>query len=167
MRSSLGDGIDEALEIERALFPPAGLELIPPIGIGRHVLSVVNRGWGALDDVQLLARFAEIGDRLHRARARADDRNALVGESGEATHGVAFGIFIIPARGVECVTLEGGGAGDAGKLRPAEDATRHAQEAGADLVAAIGCNDPTAGRLVPVGPTDARLEQGAIGVLSE
>ena len=56
--------------------------------------------------MEFLRPGAEMGHRLHRGGAGADDTDDLVVETGQAAILVAAGIGIVPPAGVKGVTLE-------------------------------------------------------------
>ena len=81
---------------------------------------------------------------LDRRRAGADDRHALVGQLVQVPGGVAAGVAVVPAAGVEAVALEVLDARDARQLGAARRAQRHHHEARPDVVAAVGARRSSA-----------------------
>ena len=76
-----------------------------PLRVGRAVVAHVDRRRRALEHVELLGGRAEVGHALHGGGAGADDADALAGEPVEAPVGVAAGVVVVPAAGVERVAL--------------------------------------------------------------
>ena len=87
---------------------------------------------------------------MHGRGPGADDANALV---RQVDHGGAIrvpaGVLIVPPAGVKVVTGEGLDAGNTGQLRPVQGPRSHGDETCANLVAAIGRNDPSRNRVIP------------------
>ncbi len=133
---------DHGGEIVHALALPAGLQALCPGLIRRPVIAHADRGRRALEDVELFRRAAEMRHALHGGRAGADDADALVGKTGETAFGIAAGVGVIPAAGVEAVALETFDAGNAGQLRPAQRTACENDEARTDAIAAIGLDQP-------------------------
>jgi len=111
--------------LQPALLPAGGGDGGEPFGIDRGVGADVHRGWRALEDQEFLAGLGEMRDALHRRGAGADDGDPLVAELRERrAQGIAAGVVIVPAAGVEGMALEGLDARYAGQLG-------HVQRAGA------------------------------------
>ncbi len=68
------------LEVVHTLLVPARRKGPRPLRIGRAIGPYVDRRRRALQHIQLSGVRAEMGDALHRRRACADDRDALVRE---------------------------------------------------------------------------------------
>src|SRR5689334_17431031 len=98
-----------------------------------------RRGTGA-DDADLLV-------------AQLVERRALV---------VAAGVVVVPTAGVERVTLELFDARNARQLRHVQRARTHPEELGREAIAAVGLDDPTIGRFVPLEVRDLRVEQRVV-----
>ncbi len=99
---------------------------------------------------------------LHGGSTGADDADALVGEPGQTAIGIAAGVAVIPATGMEAVAPEGLDAGNAGQLWPAERTSGENDEARADPVAAVGLDQPARLLLLPCHPRDDGLKQRAL-----
>src|ERR1700761_9249398 len=97
----------------------------------------------------MLRGLGEFRNDLNAGRAGADDADALVRKAGHRMALVAPGVLIVPATGVEGVAGEALDAGDAGKLRVAEEPGTGNHEARGDPVAAVGRDRPAGERLVP------------------
>src|SRR5207342_1404671 len=82
------------------------------------------------------------------------------GQTGQVPVGVASGVGVVPTAGVEGVALERLDAGDAGQLGPVQRSARHADVAGAHLVAAVRRDEPTVVGIVPPHRRDLGLEAG-------
>src|SRR5271166_6268016 len=98
---------------------------------------------------------------LYRGRAGPYDRDALVRELVQFTSGVAAGVIVVPAAGVEGVPLVAVDSRDAGQLGPVQRSIRHDHVTRAKPVAAIGGNDPSVLVLVPPEFLNLGLEEGA------
>ena len=104
-----------------------------------------------------------MGDALHRGRARADDRDPLVGEPlHRRAVGVAAGVVVVPPAGVERVALERLDAGDARQLRDVQRSGAHADELRGELVAPVGADDPPVAVGVPLEVLHLGVEQGLV-----
>ena len=101
---------------------------------------------------------AQMRHALHRSRAGADNRDALVGELVQISVGVAARVAVVPAAGVEGVAFIALDAGNAGQLRPVQRPVGHDDEARAHAVAAVGGDDPSAFVLAPGDRLDRRLK---------
>ncbi len=156
----LGDAGHEVVEVVHPPRLPAGLEARRPLGIGRTVGAHVDRRRRALEHEQLLCAGAEMRHALDGCGTGSDDADALVGELVEATVGVAAGVVVVPSTGVERVTLEGGDAVDAGKLRTMQWPARHHDVARSHRVTAIGGDDPPMVGVVPTHAGHLGLETG-------
>ena len=146
-------------EVVAPLALPAGLQRRPPVRVGRLVAPPVDRRRRPLEHVQVSGVLSRPGHALDRGRTGADDRHPLVGQPGHPAGGVATGVVVVPPVGVERVALELVDAGDAGQLGPRRRTERHDDEAGLDVVAAVGRQVPALGRVVPVDGAHPCLEQ--------
>jgi len=104
VRPSVGDEVGvlvasrhDDVEVVHPALLPAGGELAGPFGIGRLVEAFVDGGWGALEDVEVLAAAGEMGYGLDGRGTRADDADPFVGDPVEPAAGVAAGVVVIPA----------------------------------------------------------------------
>src|SRR5262249_26969527 len=130
--------LDDVGEVVPARALPAGLEGLGPFEVGGRVAAQVDRGGRALEDVEVLGVLAHERHALDRRGAGANYRDPLVGEAREAAVGVAAGVGVVPAVGVERVALEIAYAGDARQLGAARRPQRHDHEAGSDVIATAG-----------------------------
>ena len=80
---------------------------------------------------------------------------------------VAAGVVVVPAAGVEAVAGEGLDARDAGQLRPVQRTGAHGDEPGADLVAAVGADDPARRRRRPTRASVTSVEKQRVVVEAE
>ena len=149
---------DEDVEVVHALLLPAGLQALRPLRIGRPVGAHVDRRRRALEDVEMLGRRAEMRHALHGRRAGADDADALVAQTRQVAVGIAAGVGVVPAAGVERVSRERLDAGDPGQLGSIERPVRHDDEVRLHPVAAVGRDDPARAVLVPAHLGHFRLE---------
>ena len=108
----------------------------------------------------MLGMRSQMGYALHGGGARADDANALARQAGQVAFGVATGVVVVPAAGVEAVALERVDAGNPRQLGPVQRPVRHHHEARPHGVAAIGFDDPAQRLFVPVQRGDLGLEAG-------
>src|SRR3954467_3521091 len=92
---------------------------------------------------------SQVRNELHTGGSRSDERDTLVGELVQAASGVSAGVVVVPAGRMENASLEILEPGDPGQLRSVVRALRHDDEAGADVVAAVGGQPPAVDRLVP------------------
>ena len=138
-----------AMEIALPLLLPARPQRLHPFGIGRRVATLVDGRWRALKHVQVLGIPAEVRHELYAGGARADERDALVGELVQSAGGVPAGVVIVPTRRVEAVSFEVLDSRDAGQLRPVERTRPHHDEASANVVVAVGADPPALDLLVP------------------
>ena len=133
-------------EVEEPVPLPAGFERGEPLRVDLLVVADVDRRRRPLEHVQLAGAAGEVGDALHGGGPRADDADPLVGQAVHGrTGGIATGVAVVPPARVEGVAGERLDAGDAGQLGRAQRAGAHGHEAGAQLVAPVGADDP-AGR---------------------
>ncbi len=138
-------------EVHQPLVLPARLEGGEPLGVDRLVVADVDRRRRALEHEQVAGGTGEVGDALHRRGAGADDPDPLVGEADHRrAGGVAAGVGVVPAAGVEAVAGERLDARDAGQLRAVQRAGAHGEVLGPHLVAAVGADDPAVRRAVPL-----------------
>ena len=101
-----------------------------------------------------------MGHALHRRRAGADDADALVGQLGHRrAEGIAAGIGIVPAAGVERVPGEGLDARNAGQLGDMQRPGPQADELGGEDVAAVGADHPARPAGIPGQLLDLGVEQ--------
>ena len=149
-------------EVLLPLLLPARLQAGRPAHVGGMVVARIDAGGRALEYIQLLGGFAEIGHALHRGGAGADDADPLVAQAGEVAVGIAAGVVVVPAAGVEGMALEIADARDPGQLGPVQGPIDHDHEAGADPVVAVGVDDPAPGRFVPDHPVDLGLQAGVV-----
>ncbi len=134
-----------------------------PFRIDRRVGSDIDGGRRALEDIELLAGAREMRHALHGSGAGADDADALVGQLfHQRARRVAAGVIVIPAAGVERVSLEGLDAFDAGKFRHMQRPGAHADELRGEGIAAIGADGPARFCLVPVEAHDLGVEQRVV-----
>ena len=139
-----------------------GSRLGCPLRIGRPVAAHVDRRRRALEDVQLLGRGAEVRHALHRGRAGADDADALVGQAGEVPVGVAAGVVVVPAAGVERVARGTPRCrGSPGSFGRCSGPLAMHDEAGAHGVAAVGRHDPARVVVVPRSPSTSVWKQAS------
>jgi hypothetical protein len=97
---------------------------------------------------------------LHRGGAGADQRHALVGQPVQRrAKRVAAGVGIVPAAGVEGMSLEGVDAGDARQLGHMQRAGAQADEVGGEVVAAVGLDRASAIALRPTAAAHLGVEQ--------
>ena len=82
--------------------------------------------------------------------------------SGQVPLGVATGIVVVPAAGVEGMALEGGDAWDTRQLWPIERSVGHGHELGSDGVTPVGVNNPASARVVPAHLAHPGLEAGVL-----
>src|SRR6516165_7573522 len=82
--------------------------------------------------------FGQSWHALNCRRTGSDDADALVRQPGK----VGAGVFVVPAAGVECVTAERGDTGYSRQFRLLQVAVCHRHKPGADLVAAVGGDQP-------------------------
>src|SRR5699024_2015400 len=76
--------------------------------------------------------------------------------------GVAAGVRVVPATGVEAVPGERLDAGDARELGPVEGPGAHGQEPGRELVAPVGADEPARPVLQPAHLGDPGGEEGVV-----
>src|SRR5579863_4756105 len=141
---------------------PARSQRPHPFRIGRLVAALVNRRRRALEHVELLGVLAQMRDALDRGRARPDDSHAFVSELMQAAGGIAAGIVIIPAAGVERMPLELLDPRNRRELGPIQRTARHDYVARGENIAAIGFDRPALFLIVPTGLSDLRLEAGPL-----
>ena len=79
-----------------------------------------------------------------------------------APDGIAAGVVVIPAAGVERVALEGLDACDAGQFRHVQRPGAHADELRGEGIAAVGADGPARFRLVPIETHDLGVEQRVV-----
>lgn len=151
---------DEGEEVVAAAPLPAGGQGRGPLRVGGAVAADVDRGGRALEDVQLLGVGAEMGDALDGGGARADQGDAFVGEAVEIPVGVAAGVRVVPAAGVEGAPAERLDARYPGEFRLAEGAAGGHHVPRAYPVAAVGGDEPLGRALVPAQLGDLRPEAG-------
>ena len=135
-----------------------------PLGVGRPVVAHVDRRRRALEDVELLAR-AWPGAGTHCTDVAPVPMIATrlsASWSIGAPVGVAAGVVVVPAAGVERVALEVLDAGDAGELRHVQRAGAHGDELRGELVAAVGADDPARAVVVPLEVGDLGVEQRVV-----
>ena len=106
--------------------------------------------------------FTEERYRLNGRAPGADHGHALVGEPCEPTVVVAAGVVIVPARGVEGVSVEVSDPGDARELRPVGGSGRLHDKPGADAVKAMRADMPALVVFVPPHLGHAGLEDGPV-----
>jgi hypothetical protein len=100
---------------------------------------------------------------LHGSGAGADDADALVGEFfHQRAEWIAAGVIVIPAAGVERVSLEGLDAFDAGKFRHMQRPRAHADELRGEGVAAVGADIPARLCFVPIEAHDLGVKQRVV-----
>src|SRR5690606_5410578 len=98
------------------LFLPSRLERGSPLRIRGAIAPFIHIGWCALKHIQLFGIFAEKGYALDCGRTRTNDCYALVMELVKAACTVTSGVVVIPAGGMETMSLEGSDARDARQL---------------------------------------------------
>ena len=150
---------DDRGEAGLALGLPAGLEGLPPLGVGEAVVPHAHRGRGPLEDVDLLGGAGELGHHLHRRGAGADDAHPLVGQGVHRLGGAAAGEVVVPTGGVKGPALEVLDALDGGQLGLVQDAAGCDQKLGGELVATGGGDVPARHILVPHRCLNFGLEQ--------
>ena len=100
---------------------------------------------------------------LHGRGAGADDADALVRQFvHQRARRIAAGVIVIPAAGVERVSLEGLDAFDAGQFWHMQRPRAHADELRGEGIAAIGADGPARFGLVPVEAHDLGMEQRVV-----
>ena len=118
----------------------------------RPLVAHVDRRRCPLEHVQLVHHVGQLGDRLHRGGAGADDADPLALQ----------GDVVVPARCVERGTLEALHPVDAGQLRARQDPVGEDHEPGTHGVTPIGGHRPAPGRLVPGRLLDGRVEEATL-----
>ena len=88
-------------------------------------------------------------DTLHCGCTSADDRNTFIGEAGEPSVGVASGVVVVPATGVEHVTFEGDPR-NSRQFWTVERASCQHDDVGGHLIISIGEHGPTRCALAPL-----------------
>ncbi len=152
--------LDGGEVFEPALLPARLCHPGEPLGIGRTVVTDVDRRRRALHDVELLTGARELGDALHRGRAGPDHRDALVAQLLHRRAGrLTAGVRIVPAAGVERMAAELLDTGNARELRHVERPGSHRNELRREGVAAVGANGPPRAGVVPLEPGHARVEE--------
>ena len=127
----------------------AGLDLGLLLGAERSVLRRPGEGGGALEHGEVAGDLGQLGDGLHARRAVADDADAAALEL-DALLGPEAALHDLAGEGVE--------AGPVGAVGRRQPAGRHHAEAGAQLLAGLGVDDPGVGGLVEGHGGDAGLE---------
>ena len=154
--------VHQDVEIVHAILLPAGLEGSLPFGIGGAVASDVDGGGRALEDVELFRAGAEMGNDLHGSGSCAYDADYFVLEFIEATRWPTTGVFVVPTRGVEGVTLVGFDAVEARHFGSMEWSGGRDDEAGFDVVFAGSLDCPRSGRVVPTKGLYLCLKEGLV-----
>ncbi len=149
---------DQHVEIFHAMLLPSRFQRLDPFGIGRTIPPDIYRGGGTLEYVEMLRVLRQERDALDRCRTGADNRDALVAELVQIPIGIAAGVSVVPAAGVEGVTLETVDALNPGQLRPIQRPVGHHDEPRAHPIVAVGGNDPPALVLAPRERFDLRLK---------
>ena len=153
---------DEHVEVRHALVLPTGLQGLRPVWVCRLVAAHVDGRRRALEHMQALRRFREMGHALHRGGAGADDANALVLQVDEAAVGVAAGVGVIPPAGVERVPLEGFNARNPRQLGAVQGAVAHDDEACPHAIFPVCEDRPALRGVVPFQRGHFGLEAGAL-----
>ena len=97
---------------------------------------------------------------LHCSRAGADDRDALIGQTLHArARGVAAGVGVVPATGVERLARERFEPGNAGQLGHVQTARAEAHELRREIITAMREDVPARIRRVPAQRLDFGVEQ--------
>ena len=104
--SSTGWPVTIALKFSRRSRCQPGCSDCAHSRIGRFVAAQIDRRRRALEDVELLGVFADERHALDGGRTGADDGDAFVGELRQSAAVIAAGVVVVPAAGVERVTLE-------------------------------------------------------------
>src|SRR5579885_2193641 len=151
------DGGAAGRYLREASTPRAGPSRLPgpglPLLVGRRALVAhIDRGWRALEHVELPDNLGDFGYHLYRRRAGADDADGLAAQVD----------VVVPARGVKRDALEFLHPRDTRQLRRGEDAVGKDHEPRTHPVAAIRLDDPAARGLVPGRRLDRRMEQAAV-----
>ena len=110
----------------------------------------------------MLGGFREVRHTLHGRRTRADDAHPLATQPRQVAVGVAARVTVVPAAGMKGVAGERLDAGNARQLGTVQRTIRHADEAGAHAVAAVGLDDPARLGLVPAHAVHLGLEAGVV-----
>src|SRR3984893_11348690 len=97
---------------------------------------------------------------LNRGRPGANDSDAFVQKLVQAAGGIAAGVVVVPATGVEGMPLELLDPGDRRELGPVQGPTRHDHEARLEDITSVSADRPAAGFIVPACLFDLRLEAG-------
>src|SRR5271166_657496 len=100
--------------------------------------------------------FGQSWHALNCRRTGSDDADALVGQPGK----VGAGVFVVPAAGVECMTAEPGDPRYSRQFRLLQVAVRHRHKPGADLVAAVGGDQPAGITCLPANLLYLCLQTG-------
>src|SRR5271156_4838149 len=95
---------------------------------------------------------------LNGSRAGADNSDFLVAEFVQIPRGIAAGVTVIPAAGVERMPLVIVDTRNPRQLRPVQRPVGHDDEARAHPVVAVGGNDPPALFLAPGDVFDLSLK---------
>ena len=149
---------DDRGEVGHTLALPAGLEALCPFGVGRTVITHIDRGGRALEDEELLGACAEVRHALHGGGTGADDADPLVLQAGEAAIAIAAGVVVIPAAGVKGVPLETADTGHARQLGPMQRAAGQHHEPRPQHVLAVGGHLPARGIVEPAHVGNHGLE---------
>ena len=105
--------------LQPALLPARRGDVCEPVRIDRRVGAHIDRGRRALEDVELACtRGARCGTHCTAVAPVPMIADALVGELVERRAvGIAAGVVVVPAAGVEGMALEALDAGNARQLR--------------------------------------------------
>src|SRR5260370_17570800 len=99
-------------------------------------------------------------DALNRGRPGANDSDAFVRKPVQAARGIAAGVVVVPATGVEGMPLELLDPEDRRELGPVQGPTRHDHKARLEDVTSVSADGPAACFIVPARLFDLRLEAG-------
>ena len=115
-----------------------------------------------MEDEQLAGGGGNVGDDLHRRRARADDADARVVQAVQRPVRVTSCVRVIPPAGVKRMTSELLDARDTRELGSVERAVAHDQESSRDPVVAVGEDGPSQARAIPGDPGHLGREARAL-----
>ncbi len=150
------------MEIALTLLLPARLQRLGPFRIGWGVVARVDGGRGALEHVEVFRVPREEGHNLDPRGTRADDPDALIRESIQTTGGIAPGVVVVPPRRMKAMPGERFNVGNARQFRPMEGPRRQHHKPGANVVIAIGTDQPAFDLVVPTQIADLSGEDRRI-----
>ena len=138
-----------------ALFLP-----FQPIGIGRAIIAHFHRRRGALKNIKLRSRCADMRHALNGRRAGADNGDFLIGQTAQPAIGRATRIAVIPAAGMKCMALIITNTFNGGQFRAVERAIGMNNKARRQFIAQRCGDAPPTFRFLPFGCRDFGLKQG-------